>query len=848
VPERFGVDGAALPKRINTAARRPPLPLQTSQSPGQKPAVPNGATPVSRRPSFAAPIEEDEASPIAPFRASPSTYTAKEPPAPAASSGSTSLRKLILASSSADSKKRPDATDPHTQSAQAEAEKNSYFRRLSMLPPSTISKAVPQAVLHVVDGTRGVLYALSQIHTALKQYIMFAVIPATTASGALTDDGRVSAPVNRVLNIASESMAHFIDALDRFDSMCRRGTPHPSIVRDVFAACKDSVQIFRKTTGVLQLQLRAFLNTADVRYTRTLLLMLHGSMAEVSHSYLTIAPQIEALMPYLSGVNPSNAHYGGINGVASSSSLPLVNGTKPGRGVGGHGHAPAGSTFSTPSLPSIAEQASPGKTRPVTNAHRLARNRHAGNFSAKDVEQGAMIAPALSGSASSNGTKVGQAPSNMELLINEEKRRLEAAANGHEEYGALPLPPLPLSEISVHLSGSVRSRSGSGTGSEAGQLLSASSSTASGNFDTVSSTGVQGPGSFRRQAPPSNLGTLPSIGSYPEGANGGGFPRSPGGRPIMLAAGNGFGPRRGEPHHASEDSNGGEGRRGYFDHSYSRSMPSRPTRRGRTGSTVSVGSTGANSAGNGWNSGGQPPLPTGRPSTAGGNANGSAHHHHHQNGGTTTPKTTGSVSGRKERERERERPPVADDHLLMLTEQLTSTASGVWVSLGSHIELAVQQQEVNEAQQQQSQQQQQPPQPQQPANGGPGNAGGVLSRRMRDLNGQLTGAGKLTTQLRATLDTIRSSLGTDAGGGKVPDSGVSTMTSTNVIKQPASEIQKLWEDGNVLVRTVVQISTLVRGITSEHEFPRDVLRALGELTSLCSQLMVHMHFLAPGRA
>ncbi|KAK0531213.1 RAM signaling network component [Tilletia horrida] len=834
-----GGDGMILPKRPGNATRRPPLPQSITYSPGQTSTSLSSSTSMPRRPSLAAtapasPADDYQSSPTSVYRNSPLTYGSREQQPNQAPSGS-GRRRLILAGPHNDVKNRRDVTDPLSPSAQAEAERNSYFRRLSMLPPSTINKAVPQAVLHVIDSTRGVLYALSQIHSALKQYILFAVVPATTASGMSTDDGRVSAPFNRVLDIASVSMAHFIDALDRFDSMSRRGTPPASVVRDVFMACKDSVQIFRKVTGVLQLQLRALLNTADVRYTRTLLLMLYGSIAEVSNSYRTMAPQIEAIMPYLSGASiPENLVANGFFG--ASASLSSMTSTKPSRTLPGSlGHTAAGSTFSTPSLPSIAEQTSPGKPRPVTNVSRLARNRHAGNFSARDVEQGAMIAPAPQASSGSSSTvfKSGAAAGSMEQLIKEEKQRLEAAANGEDAYGPLPLPPLPLSEISVHLNNSGRSRSGSGTGSENGQLLSASSSTGSGVFDTVSSSGGLVSGGLRRQGPPSGLGALPTSIPYNDDLTAG-FPRSPGGRPILLASGSGFGPRRGEGmahSHVAQDSVTSEGRRGYFDHAHSRSMPSRPIRRGRTGSSASIGSAGAQSTGgpgaSGWAGSGQPPLPSHRPNTAG---NPTAT-------GAMTPRTAGSASGR----RERERPPVADDHLLMLTDQLTLTASAVWTSLDGYLEQAAQQQEQNEQQQSQ-----------QDASGG-GNAptlngsmpSRLLSRRMRDLNAQLSSASTLTEQLRTTLETIRASLDGDAGG--VPDSGMSTLTSTNVIKQPAAEIQKLWEDGNVLIRTVVQVSTFIKGITTEHNFPPGLLLSLGELTSVCSQVMVHMHFLQPGK-
>ena len=183
----------------------------------------------------------------------------------------------------------------------ADHERNSYFRRLSTLPPSTISKAVPVPVLKFVDGTRGVLFALSQIHAAIGQF-MTPVI-----------DERISSQFHRLLDISNGSVANLINALDRFDSLSRRGTPDPSVIRGVLITCKDSVITLRKLISVLQLQLRALQSGSDVRYARTLLLMLYGSMGEVSNSWNEMAPLVEAVQPYLTQVDQN------VTGLAESS-------------------------------------------------------------------------------------------------------------------------------------------------------------------------------------------------------------------------------------------------------------------------------------------------------------------------------------------------------------------------------------------------------------------------------------------------------------------------------------------------------------------------------------------------
>ncbi|KAG9054945.1 RAM signaling network component [Serendipita sp. 407] len=70
-------------------------------------------------------------------------------------------------------------------------ERNSYFRRMSTLPASTISKAVPQCLLATVDAARGILFALSQIYSALRHYIVFAI------------NDRLAGVLNKVLDPAT---------------------------------------------------------------------------------------------------------------------------------------------------------------------------------------------------------------------------------------------------------------------------------------------------------------------------------------------------------------------------------------------------------------------------------------------------------------------------------------------------------------------------------------------------------------------------------------------------------------------------------------------------------------------
>lgn len=253
-----------------------------------------------------------------------------------------------------------------------EVERNSgaYFRRLSMLPPSTIAKAVPTSLLQALDAVRGILFALSQIYSALKQFVIFA-----------TQD-RMPASLAKVMTSADGSMSRLINALDRFDSVSRRDTPVCEVIVEVFSACRENVTIFGKLVSVLGIQLKVLLSTADVRYTRTLLLMLHGSMGEISHSWNALQPLAKSIVPLISGD-------------ASVATVTLQPPTpSPKLELQGLSLGPL-ETSMAQGLPP-ASSASSSSSGPLVRSRSKSR-RHAGSFSVEDVQLGAIMPPASAG-------------------------------------------------------------------------------------------------------------------------------------------------------------------------------------------------------------------------------------------------------------------------------------------------------------------------------------------------------------------------------------------------------------------------------------------------------------------
>jgi RAM signalling pathway protein len=273
--------------------------------------------------------------------------------------GYTTSRSIVAA----ESLPSPAIPSPQGPAPSMDVERNSYFRRLSTLPPSTISATIPESLLAMIDSARGILFAVSQIYQSLRHYTVFAI------------DDRLSGVLGKVLDPASTYMTHLINALDRFDSISRRGMPPPSVCRGVLESCRDNVAVFGKVVGVLHLQLKVLAGSDDARYSRSLLLMLYGSMAEISNSWQTMAPHLDTVLPHLSeyrlappAVSSSKIH------TQTTPSTPLTS-----RGIS---PIPENHPSVSPHVPRA-----PTATNVANGMSRMAR-RHAGSFSTRDLQIG----------------------------------------------------------------------------------------------------------------------------------------------------------------------------------------------------------------------------------------------------------------------------------------------------------------------------------------------------------------------------------------------------------------------------------------------------------------------------
>ncbi|KAJ6488546.1 RAM signaling pathway protein-domain-containing protein [Mycena vitilis] len=323
-------------------------------------------------------------------------------------------------------------------------ERNSYFRRISKLPAATISNTLPTALISLIDSARSILFAMCQVYQSLEHYTIHA------------PDDRLKSVLRKVLDPASADMMQLINALDRFDAMSRKMLPPHTVCRGVVESCRDTVASFGKAVGVLSLQLKVLAGADDVRYLRSMLLMLYGATAEVAVAWQCMIPQIEMIRPLL---HPK----------AFPIPSPLVGSPDY---VHIPGSAPAlGSQFLGPAdgqtSPTVFRSQS---TTPLANGGRARARRHAGSFSYKDVEIGKKL-PSYDDPPFIAGGVISGAATHMPVPRAAKRSHLHTPSNG------LPTPSTSSISMAEVSSRGPATQSHSRHGSQAS--LQASSSSAS---------------------------------------------------------------------------------------------------------------------------------------------------------------------------------------------------------------------------------------------------------------------------------------------------------------------------------------------------------------------------------
>lgn len=187
-----------------------------------------------------------------------------------------------------------------------------YFRRLSSLPEQ---KRSSMSTARVAESARGILYSLSQSHSAISIFI--------TNSGERSKH----APLERVLFNANNQIGNLVRALETYDAKGDETAVDP-----VLTACSSCVGAFRHAMSLLQSSLREISSESDIRLTRTLLLMIYGVFVELQNSWASLRPILPippaSLQPQSNSYFPRQVAPQGSNlrlksGPAGALSLPI---------------------------------------------------------------------------------------------------------------------------------------------------------------------------------------------------------------------------------------------------------------------------------------------------------------------------------------------------------------------------------------------------------------------------------------------------------------------------------------------------------------------------------------------
>lgn len=311
---------------------------------------------------------------------------------------------------------------------------NSYFKRVASVPINNICKTIPAALLASIDAIRNLLFAMSQIHTALQQYLVF------------TADDRIASVFSRVLDPAAGYLNDLIVALDRFDLISRRRTPPASVSRPVIESCRDSIAVFAKVMGVLKLQVAALRTATDLRYTRTMLLLVYGSFGEIVASWQALGPILIAIKPLLSDTAREGRHRPGAS-YSSSLRTPISPIPERGESQSPSAHAFKAKLAMSPVTANMDLNGKASPVRSVGNGREKSR-RHAGSFSAEDVQTGMMLGPdgQVSAVSSETGSRESPMPPRKASHLRQESSAsqviLEADEEEEQDDESVSMPPI----------------------------------------------------------------------------------------------------------------------------------------------------------------------------------------------------------------------------------------------------------------------------------------------------------------------------------------------------------------------------------------------------------------------
>ncbi|CAG8458628.1 12717_t:CDS:2 [Racocetra fulgida] len=156
-----------------------------------------------------------------------------------------------------------------------------YFHKLKTLPPVD---NLPMSSLSLREASRNVLYALSQIHKAMYQFISF------------TGSERI---FFTELNKTNASIGQLSMRLQRFDIFSQKAAPDADHCIKLLGSCQENITNFKILLDLFNKRIKTLTQSPDnLRYSRTLLLIFHGSIVDIKFAWENILPLLNNNMPF----------------------------------------------------------------------------------------------------------------------------------------------------------------------------------------------------------------------------------------------------------------------------------------------------------------------------------------------------------------------------------------------------------------------------------------------------------------------------------------------------------------------------------------------------------------------
>lgn len=146
-----------------------------------------------------------------------------------------------------------------------------YVRRLSSLPERKRASNSPDIV---IEGAKGILYALFEVHPLIQSLI-----------GLARDSSNKRTSLERVFYNATtqvEELDRDITNYDNYSEEDEEAAPRSN--ENVHRACLTAVNAYVHVCSLLTKNVNTLINNGDPRYIRTLLLHLYGSLIEVRNA------------------------------------------------------------------------------------------------------------------------------------------------------------------------------------------------------------------------------------------------------------------------------------------------------------------------------------------------------------------------------------------------------------------------------------------------------------------------------------------------------------------------------------------------------------------------------------